>query len=157
LVIGIGNPDRADDGIGPLVAGTLASRRLDGVRVITRSGDALALLEDWADAEGVVLIDAAAPMSRPGAIHRVNPLRDPLPRELSRSSTHAFGIAEAIELARTFDRLPHQIVVYAVEGACFAPGRAMTANVAAVADELAERVVGELQRLRIGPSKVNAA
>ena len=38
------------------------------------------------------------------------------------SSTHAVGIGEAIELARTLDRLPGRLIVYAVEGHRFDAG-----------------------------------
>jgi hydrogenase maturation protease len=148
LVIGLGNPDRGDDGIGPLVAGILAGEDLQGVSVIVRSGDALSLIEDWAGADAVVMIDAAAAVRRPGCIQRIDLAAESLPRNLRPPSTHAFGMAEAIALARTLNRLPPQLVVYAIEGACFDPGAEMTAEVAAAAGEVAARVTGELLRLR---------
>ncbi|MGB8364478.1 MAG: hydrogenase maturation protease [Rhizomicrobium sp.] len=148
LVIGLGNPDCADDGIGPRVAHRLAGDDLGGARVIARGGDALALIEDWAGSDTVVLIDAAAVISRAGRIHRIDLATDELPCNLSLSSTHAFGMADAIGLARTLDMLPVHVIIYAVEGVCFDPGAAMSAEVAAAVDEVAERVVGELQFLR---------
>lgn len=146
LVIGIGNPDRADDGIGPRVAARLA--RVEGARVILRSGDALGLLDDWADADAVILIDAAAPLSQPGAIHRIDALSSSLPPSPPRSSTHLLAIAEAIELARALDRLPARMIVYAIEGMNFAPGAPMTAQVAAAAEQAAERIAEELHGMR---------
>ena len=156
LVIGLGNSDCADDGIGPLVASRLAGGCLDGARVIARSGDMLALIEDWADCDAVVLIDAAALVSRPGTIHRIDLVSDELPRDLSLSSTHAFSMADAIGLARTLRMLPPWVIVYAIEGACFEPGAAMTAEVAAAVAEVADRVMDDLQSLRATGTQVHA-
>jgi hydrogenase maturation protease len=70
LVVGAGNPDRGDDGIGPVVARQLARRLPADVTVLTRSGDMLALVDDWAMFDAVFCIDAAAPIGVPGRVHR---------------------------------------------------------------------------------------
>lgn len=68
---------------------------------------------------------------------------------MSISSTHTFGVAEAIGLARTLGKLPRQVIVFAVEGASFEFGGRMTAEVAAVADRLTELVGFEVDRLQV--------
>ena len=148
LVIGLGNPDCGDDGLGPLVAKKLADHDCAGARVMTRSGDALGLIEDWAESETVLLVDAAATISQPGCIHRIDLATTDLPLSLSLSSTHAFSMVDAIGLARTLDMLPPHIIIYAVEGASFTPGAAMSAEVAVAADEVSRRVSHELHHLR---------
>lgn len=147
LVIGVGNPDRGDDGIGPLVARRLAARLPPDIEVLERRGDALALLDDWADATTVILIDAAARFTAPGRIHRIDPEVEPLPPGLSPTSTHGFGVSDAIALACALGRLPPRLVIYAVEGECFMPGAAMTADVADAVDELTARVSRELREM----------
>ena len=147
LVIGMGNPDRGDDGIGPLVARRLATQLPPEIEVLERSGDALALLDDWAGATAVILIDAAAPLATPGRIHCIDPEKESLPAGLSPASTHAFGVADAIALARALGRLPAHLVVLAVEGRCFDPGAPITPVVAAVADDVITRVKRELEQL----------
>jgi len=76
-----------------------------------------------------------------------------LPYELNLSSgctsTHAFGVAETICLARTLGKLPACFVVYAIEGACFAPGAAMTPTVAAAVEIVSQSVLRELRGLRV--------
>ena len=47
-------------------------------------------------------------------------------------------------MARALDRLPQSVIVYAVEGVCFDPGAAMTAEVAAAAEEVASLVAVEV-------------
>jgi hydrogenase maturation protease len=147
LVVGIGNPDRGDDGIGPFVARRLIGRMPPGVTVMERSGDALALIEDWEGHDVVVLVDAAAPATSPGRIHRIDVARDRLPTELSLASTHAFGVADAVGLARTLGLLPANVIVYAVEGASFIPGTPMSPEVSVAADAVAARIAAELHHL----------
>ena len=143
LVIGIGNPDCGDDAIGPIVARLLAGRLPAGVDVLERTGDMLGLLDDWAGRDGVVLIDAAAMMAAAGTIHRIDLLHEPLPAGVRLASTHAFGVADAVELARALGRLPGVLIAYAVEGETFVPGAAPGAPVMAAAEAVANHVIAE--------------
>ncbi len=144
LVVGIGNPDRGDDGIGPLVARRLVGRASPDVTIIERAGDVLALIEDWAGYETVILIDAAAPGAAPGSIHRIDLLTTQLPADMSFSSTHAFGVGNAVGLARTLGLLPRTLVVYAIEGATFEPGVDLSPNIAAAVERVVAHVIAEL-------------
>lgn len=145
LVIGIGNPDRADDGVGPLVARRVEQRRLEGVRVMVRSGDLLTLLEDWVGAQALVLIDAASTHARPGEIRRFDLAVHAVPTDLCLTSTHAFGLAEVLALGRALRRLPPDTTLYAVTGSCFAAGAPMTAAVTTAAAEVEAQVLRELR------------
>ncbi len=147
LIACLGNPDRGDDGVGAIVAERLAGRLPRDVVVLARSGDMLSLIEDWARADVLICVDAAAPMGAPGRIHRVDLATYSLPRDLSFTSSHAFGVAEAIELARALHLAPRDIVVYAVEGCTFDGGAEMTPQVAAAAAKAAELVAAEVVRL----------
>lgn len=143
LVVGLGNPDRGDDGIGPAVAAMLVGRLRDA-DVIARSGDILALLDDWAGYDCVVLIDATLPRSGPGRVHRIDLSSEELPRDLSLSSTHAFGVSEAIALARTLATLPRRVIIYAVEGKNFDIGATMSAEAVAGVEQAADMIARDL-------------
>ena len=143
LVIGFGNPDRGDDAVGPVVAAALARRLPADVEVVERHGDGLGLVEDWDGHDAVICVDAAAPAGRPGRVHRVDVAKESLPPEPSFTSSHAFGLAEAIALARTLGRLPATTVVYAVEGLSFDHGALLTEPVAAAVGAVVERVAAE--------------
>jgi hydrogenase maturation protease len=142
LVIGLGNAWRGDDGAGPAVAREL----LDEVRarVHVYESEPVGLIEGWADADAVIVVDAVSSGAPPGTIHRLDPLAEPIPAALSQGSTHAFGLAETIELARTLDRLPSRLTVYGIEGARFTAGQELSAPVqsavARVVLELRERL-----------------
>jgi hydrogenase maturation protease len=60
-------------------------------------------------------------------------------------STHAFGINEALEMARQLDRLPGRVVVYGVEGGSFSTGLGLTPEVEAAAEVVVGQVLAELR------------
>ncbi len=144
LVACLGNPDRGDDGFGPAVAQLLKGMLPASATLIVRSGDMLSLIEDFSGFDAIFCVDAAAPIGTPGRIHRL--AADELPRELLLASTHGFGLADAIELARTLYRAPAEIAIFAVEGSCFDAGAPMTLAVAAAAEETARRIAAEVER-----------
>jgi hydrogenase maturation protease len=151
LVVGLGNPDRGDDGIGALVVKALAGRLPADAALLARSGDMMSLIDDWAGFDALVCVDAAASMGAPGQIHRIDLTIDELPPGMSFTSSHAFGLADTVRLARALKLAPQDIVVYAVEGCCFDGGAPMTADVAAAAGEVVHRIIAEVGRLRRCP------
>ena len=104
-------------------------------------GDCASLLDTWAGATHVVIVDAAVSGATPGTVRRFDARAEPLPARALRSSTHGFGVPEAIELARSLGRLPDRLEVYAVEAGDLGAGPglspAVEAAVAALARELA--------------------
>ena len=129
MVIGVGNRWAGDDGAGLAVARRLGGRELEG--------DPSALIDLWAEADDAVVVDAAASGAPPGTIRRFDARSGPLPARCLRSSTHAFGVADAIELARALGRLPARLDVYAIEGERFASGEGLSAAVRRSVEELA--------------------
>ena len=145
LIIGLGNEYRGDDAVGLIVARRLREAAPESVRVLEESGEGAALLESWQDADTVILIDAVHSGAKPGTIHRFDAHVQPIARKFFRFSTHAFGVAEAVELARALGRLPPRLIVYGVEGKSFEAGVGLSPEVEAAAQEVAERVLGELR------------
>jgi len=148
LVAGLGNPDRGDDGIGPLVIKKLAGLLPADVAVAPANADVLTLMLEWADFDAVICVDAAAPLTTAGRIHRFNLATDDLPRDRPPASSHAVSLADAIKLSRVLRQAPRDIIVFAVEGASFAAGSAMGPDVAGAAADVVGRVVAEVIRLR---------
>lgn len=142
IVIGVGNPSRGDDGVGRVVARLL---RDTGVPVIELEGEAGAVIEAMQGAERVWLIDAACSGAPVGTIHRID-CADGVAVPAGPVSSHGFGVAEAIGLARALGTLPAQCVVYAIEGARFGIGAAVSPEVV----EAGEVVAGCVSREIIG-------
>jgi hydrogenase maturation protease len=149
LIIGIGNAYRRDDGMGLAVARALRQKRLpDGARVMEHGGEGASLIAAWRGAGTVILIDAASSGAAPGAILRFDAAARPLPRHLlAASTTHAFGVAEAIELARALGRLPSRLLFFGVEGRDFGAGVGLSPEVEAAARVVTARVSREVERL----------
>ena len=139
LVIGVGNPDRGDDGVGHAVTRLL----IPHVPVAEHNGEATTLLDLLRTKECVWLVDAAQSGSEPGTIHRIDCATDtPFPgRPLS---SHGFGLAEAIGLARALGALPPRCIVYAIEATDFTPGASISLAVAHAAQYVAARILAEL-------------
>lgn len=129
-VIGIGNEDRGDDGLGLLIVRELRQRALPHIRILESSGEAMALLEAWEGANRVIVIDAVVTGAPPGTLYSWNLRAHPPPRCSASFSSHAFGLPEALELARLLQCLPDTLLLYAIEGACFEPGHQLTPAVA---------------------------
>ena len=143
LVVGIGNAYRADDGVGLSVVRHLRQRNAGDIEIL-EAGDCTSLLESWKNAEIVVLVDALQSGARPGSISRFCLNTEPFPTKYSRHSTHAFGIAEVIELARALDRLPPTLIVYAVEGQNFQPGAELSPAVKEAVPKVADSILRDI-------------
>jgi hydrogenase maturation protease len=145
LIIGIGNPDRSDDGVGRLVAQRLRGNVPADVRIEEQDGSAAPLIERLQEADSVWLIDAMVSGAPPGTIQRTDcSAAEALPAK-SGASSHGLGVAEAIALTRMLHGLPRVCILFAVEGMTFAHGAAMSADVLAAAESLATCIARDLQ------------
>ncbi|MCX3059950.1 hydrogenase maturation protease [Streptomyces beihaiensis] len=154
-VIGVGNEFRHDDATGWAVIAALARRSErhalpHGTTLSVCDGEPARLITLWEGAELAVVIDSAvATPARPGHVHRLELDGDGtrVPDVgIGSTSSHGLGLGDAVELARTLDRLPGRLIVYAVEGADESQGVGLTDPVAAAVEPLAETVAAELAR-----------
>jgi hydrogenase maturation protease len=145
LVIGIGNPDRGDDGAGRAVARLLRRRMLAGdVAVTEMDGEAAALLASFDGVTAAFLVDACASGAPAGTVRRFDVAASALPQGAFTLSTHGFGLGEAVELARALGQLPPRCIVYAIEGRSFSVGAGLSPPVAAAVAEVARRLAAEI-------------
>lgn len=147
LVIGVGNRLRGDDAAGPAVADNVRSHALPDVHVVEHSGEGASLMDAWDAGATVFLIDAAQSGGEPGFVHEFDAHDQPIPYGFFRYSTHAFSVAEAIELARVLGRLPARLHVYAIEARQFGAGNAMTPEVACAVRRVSERILARIHAL----------
>jgi hydrogenase maturation protease len=146
LVIGIGNPDRGDDGFGPAVARALAERAPAGLACVEHDGEPTGLMDCWAGAARVVLIDAVRSGRPPGHIVRLDLAREPLAADIAPRSTHALGLAQAVELARVLGRLPPWIRFIGAEGTAFEPGTDLSPALLSARDAVVAEIVALMTR-----------
>ena len=141
-VIGCGNFDRGDDAAGLLVARRLRSLGVEtsGVEVIEQSGESFSLMDCWTGFATVILVDATAACGSPGKVRAWNAHAGRLPEHFSPCSTHAFGVREAVELARAMNRLPQTMLIYGIEGKQFSLGAPVSPEVECAVASVAERL-----------------
>lgn len=144
LILGCGNPDRSDDAAGLLVVQRLCQL---GVEAREHPGEMLALMDAWSGAPEVILIDAVVSGAAPGEIRRWDGAA-PLPREPFRCSTHALGVAEAVELGRALDRLPPKLILYGIEAMKFDRGGPVSPEVADAVERLAKDIASQARSQR---------
>ncbi|MGA2979589.1 MAG: hydrogenase maturation protease [Terriglobales bacterium] len=150
-IIGCGNFDRGDDAAGLLVARRLHALGLEteGVEIVQQSGESFSLLDSWIGCDHVILVDATAPSGKPGRIQIWNAHAGRLPEDAFPCSTHAFGVREAVELARAMNRLPQTLLIYGIEGKQFSLGAPLSPEV-----DRAVRSVAQKLMMRVSTSFV---
>jgi len=150
VVIGVGNPYRRDDGVGPAVIDRLRRRAPAGVRLEESDGEPSQLLELWSGADLAIVVDAVRTVdSRPGRIHRMQ--LGGTRSVGSAASSHRVDLGDAVALARAVDRMPVTLVMYGVEvdDVSFGPG--LTPPVEAAAEEIAVAILDRLKDARDVP------
>ncbi len=143
LVIGIGNEHRGDDCAGILVADKVKKALEPKVDVITHDGEPASLIECWSNRETVFLVDAIESGKEPGTILRLDLKETTLPDILSKNSTHAFGVAEAVELGRAMEKLPDKLLFFGIEGKSFTVGGALSKEVGTAIEQLTKEIIEE--------------
>jgi hydrogenase maturation protease len=141
VVIGVGNPYRSDDGVGPAVVALLRSRDLPGVRLAESTGETGHLLDLWSGAALAIVVDAVRTADpHPGRVHRLSLTGTPDTGAPRTASSHGLRLGEAVELARALDRLPDRLLLYAVEIADSSYGTTLSAPLAAAVPDLATAI-----------------
>lgn len=139
-LIAIGNEFRQDDGAGLVVLKKLKPHLPQYVKTAA-TADVTDLIYLWQGVDAAYLFDAikidtVKDQLASTRLYRVDAHAQPLPAQWSSCSTHGFGVADMIELARTLNHLPPQLIVYGIRGQQFGTGCALSPDV--------ERAVGDL-------------
>lgn len=152
-MVGVGNPYRGDDGIGPAVLARLRPGQEPWVRLVDSDGEASRLVLAWDGARLAVVVDAVRSGATPGTLHRLalDPRSADAVEQLGRAEgwragTHGTGLAEALGLGRVTGHVPDRLVVIGVEVADIRPGPHLSPAVARAVDGAAALVRDELAR-----------
>lgn len=144
LVLGVGNPDRGDDGIGPAVARLCRQQRPE-LRVVSPV-EPSRLIEHWSGADSVVVVDAVRTGRPAGSVLVHDATDEPLP-VCGSVGTHGVDLATVVELARTLGVLPARLVLVLVEAASTGIGESLSpaarAAVLPAAEAVRRAVAGE--------------
>lgn len=141
VVIGIGNPLRRDDGIGPVALDALRQLSLDSCDIVELDGETTRVIDEWRDRAMAIVVDAVCTGDQAGALHDLT-LDDfdnirIVPRA---TSSHFAGLAEALALGRALDRLPAKLRVLGIEPGDLDYGVGLSPPVAATMGTLVHRL-----------------
>lgn len=143
-IIGCGNPNRSDDGVGPDVVARLRARPLpDIVRLYDAGTDGMSVMYRARGASHLIIIDARAPEGAPGAIYDVpgDILAAPPPSSLN---LHDFRWDHALFAGRRIygSDFPGKIKVLLVEAQSLSLGLGLTPAVARAAEKVCADIEG---------------
>ncbi len=147
LILGLGNLLCRDDGVGPVVAQTIAETRIvpDGVRVLDGGTLGLSLLPYLEDADRAILVDAIEADAPAGTLVRLEG-EEVGPAVASRLSVHQVGVADLVEAARWRERVPPSLVLVGLVPETTELGVGLSAGVLAALPNLVDRVCEEACR-----------
>lgn len=146
LILGLGNPLRGDDGVGPRLVEALNRNSLpEGVTALdggTGGLDLLRLVERW---ERVVIVDAADVGREPGEYVRFTPDQVRLKRSSKTLSLHHAGLSEVLALAEALDLDLPDMVILGVQPEMIGWREGLSPAVAAGLTALTEAVLQEIK------------
>lgn len=116
-IIGVGSPF-GDDRLGWVAAEQLKASPIllsekDKIDISILDRPGAALLSKWQDADAVILIDAVRSGATPGTLHIL--ATEDIDANTQLTSSHGFGIAATMALARTLEELPENLYLYGIE------------------------------------------
>lgn len=142
-IIGIGNPYRGDDAAGWDVVDLLEERVGKGVSLYKERGGIAELMDILAHHRTVVIVDACSSGSIDGPWKRFDLKAESLSEEIPLTSTHGFGVLQAISLAKNLDYLPEKVILYAIKGSAFQMKAETVVAVRESAIQVAEAILQE--------------
>ncbi len=144
-IIGLGNSFAGDDAVGVLIARQLCGYSSTHVSIVEGGLAGLNLLHEMEDTDTLILIDAVHSHSKAGTFFRFT-----VPQDLEKieklawgtgaSSTHSFGLAEALTLAHTLEALPAHVVLFGIELGHIQKGHALSLPVSKAMTNVVNRI-----------------
>ena len=143
VVIGCGNPNRSDDGVGPQVVRTLRERGIasDDVRLLDAGTDGMAVIFAARGCRTLIIVDACRSGSETGAVFEVPGAE--LEQQYQPSlNLHDFRWDHALHAGRMLlrDDFPTDVTVLLVEAESIDSGVGLSPAVSAAASKVVDRV-----------------
>lgn len=154
LVLGLGNILLGDDGVGVRAVERLQSLYdfPEGVRVLDGGTLGLDLLPYIEDAARLLLVDAVQAGLEPGTLLRLE--GDEVPAFLAmKLSPHQMALPDLLAVARLRGRYPSEVVLWGVQPGPITTTLDLSPSVASQVDVLVDRVLADLDRWGIEPTR----
>ncbi len=157
LIIGVGNPYRRDDGVGLVVIDQLRGRADIEADIVEDTGESASLIERWTSRRLTVLVDAVLTGAAAGTVHRVECDAGEWVRlpDAPVGSSHALGVAEAVELGKVLGRLPERLIVLGIEAGDITQGVGLSEPVETAVSTVVDSIVAEIASANVARAIIN--
>lgn len=151
MIVGLGNPLRGDDGIGPRAVEEVTRQGLpEGVTALdcgTGGLDLLSILEDPGEEawERVVVVDAADLGREPGQFARFTTDQVHVAQDPRGFSFHHAGLGDVLALADALDRTLPEMIIFGVQPGKIGWGEGLSPAVEAALPDLVNAVFKEIK------------
>jgi hydrogenase maturation protease len=146
LVLGLGNPLQADDGVGCRVIEALEGRELPtGVEVLDAGTPGVGLINLLEGRQRAIIVDAAEMGRQPGEVVRFRPEDVTLTGSTDRFSLHRTAVADALALAHALNLALPEIVVFGVQPGYVGWRDELSPEVAAAIPGLVDAILEQLR------------
>ncbi len=146
LILGIGNILLRDEGVGVRVIEAMSTMDTPAdVDLLDGGTSGAGLIDEVADREKVIVIDAIDTDLQPGAVLRLT-LDDLIQRTDSALSLHEFGVLETFQAARLLGRAPREVVIFGVQPKDVSTGLELSEEVAGAVPKVIDLVLSEAQK-----------
>ena len=117
IVLGLGNPLMADEGIGGFLVDKLLEKKdsYPGIDFVDAGTGGMAILHLITERKKVIIIDCAYMGKTPGTMIKFGPQEVQSVKKLIHYSLHEVDILKVIDLAGQLNQCPNEIVILGVE------------------------------------------
>ena len=147
VVLGLGNPLMADEGIGGFLINKLFEKKDDypDIDFIDAGTGGMSLLHLIAQRRKAIIIDCAYMGKPPGTIVRFEPKNVKTVKRLIHYSLHEIDILKVIEFARQLNQCPDDMVIFGIEPWKIELQNNLSSALLKKIDEYLETIENELQ------------
>jgi len=147
VVLGLGNPLMADEGIGIYLVERLqeSADAYPSVEFVDAGTGGLSILHQIEGREKAVLIDCAFMDEPPGTLRRFTPDEVHSTKGLAHQSLHEADLLRILELARRLGQAPGEIVIVGIQPERVAPGPGLSPVLVERIDEYLAALRRELE------------
>jgi hydrogenase maturation protease len=141
LIVGCGNPTAGDDSAGLEIVRRLSELGDCGCDLRAETAPGVALLEVFYLAEVILFVDAVKSGGVPGTLYLTSlPSNELEPKALGSLSSHGWGLAEALKLARALGRTIPRLFLLGIEAGTVAQGAQRSSAVEQAIALVVERI-----------------
>lgn len=140
-IVGIGNPERGDDGVGWAVIDLLENK--SDIPLYKVRDDFFELVELFAEHKTVFCIDGC--LMKEG-YKRIDARKEKIPSDISNTSTHGLNLSQAIAMAESLDQLPSTLIVYAIGIEQYEVGTKISSKVLHQAETIVPILLEDIER-----------